>query len=107
MKTLKSDNERILTEARAERDKILLDERSVKNNIINEAKSQAAAEVKNIMQKAKEDVNAMKDAAFEDIKNQVLSLSLAVAEKVLREELSETKRQEKLDEELLKDTNLN
>jgi F-type H+-transporting ATPase subunit b len=107
MKTLKSDNERILSEARAERDKILLDARSVKDNIISEAKSQAAAEVKIIMQKAKEDVNAMKEAAFEDIKNQVLSLSLAVAEKVLREELSDTKRQEKLVEELLKDTNLN
>ncbi len=107
MKSLKADNEKILAEARAERDKMLLDARNMKENIISEAKNEAATEVKNLMKKAQNDVNAMKEAAFEDIKNQVLDLSIAVAEKILREELSDAKKQEKLVEELLKDTNLN
>ncbi len=107
MKNLKANNEIIMAEARTERDKMLAEARNIKEKIISEAKSEASEEVKEIIEKAKKDVNAMKAAAFEDIKNQVLDLSVAVAEKVLKEELKDMKKQEKLVEDLIKDANLN
>lgn len=107
MKNLKADNERVLAEARTERDNILLEARNMKEEILKEAKNEASSQAKEILEKSRKDVTSMKAAAFEDIKNQVLDLSIAVAEKVLREELKDIGKQEKLVDELINKTNLN
>ncbi len=107
MKNLKADNERILAEASSERDNILLEAKSMKEEILNEARNEAIGQAKEILKKTQKDVASMKAAAFEDIKNQVLALSIAIAEKILREELKDTGKQEKLVEELVNKTNLN
>ncbi len=107
MKALKSSNEKILLEAKGERDKLLAEARIMKDSIISDAKSQANEEVKTLIANAKLEVENMKSAAFEDIKNQVIELSVAVAEKVLREELKDINRQERLVEDMIKQANLN
>lgn len=107
MKNLKADNERILAEARTERDKMLIEARDMKEKIIGEAKAEANIEVQALMSRAKVEVENIKAAAIENIRNQVIDLSLAVAEKVLKAELKDYKRQEKLVEDLIKDANLN
>ena len=53
MNKLKSDNERILAEARNERDKLLKEARETKDSIVHEAKSKAQVEADRIMKQAR------------------------------------------------------
>lgn len=107
MENLKSDNEKILKEARAERDAMLKDAREIKNNMITEAKDEAKAQANKLMEQAKISIQNEKSAAIADIKKQVASLSIDIAEKVVKEELSSESKQHKLVEDMLKDVKLN
>ena len=107
MENLKSDNEKILKEARAERDAMLKDAREIKNNMITEAKDEAKAQANKLMEQAKVSIQNEKSAAIADIKKQVASLSIDIAEKVVKEELSSESKQLKLVEDMLKDVKLN
>ena len=96
MEALNADNERILQEAKAERDAILKDAREMKDTIIAEAKAQATAEADKVMTSAREQLNNEKMAAMTDLKNQVASLSVDIAEKILRAELSNDDKQKEM-----------
>ena len=96
MLALKSDNEKILAEARNERDKILKEARDAKDSIINEARSKATTEADRLLQIAREGINNEKMAAITELKNQVATLSLEIAEKLLKEELSSADKQRDL-----------
>jgi len=107
MENLKSDNEKILKEARAERDAMLKDAREIKNNMITEAKDEAKAQANELMEQAKISIENEKSTAIADIKKQVGSLSIDIAEKVVKEQLSNENKQLKLVEDMLKDIKLN
>jgi|SRR6185436_8790305 len=107
MVALKADNERLLTEARAERDSMLKEARDAKDNIIAEAKGKAQSEANKIMASARESINNEKMAAITELKNQVARMSIEIAEKILRHELSQDEKQKALVENLLKDISLN
>ncbi len=107
MAQLKSDNEQILREARAERDSILRDAREIKEKMIAEAKGTAAAEADRLVEQAKEMIENQKMAAITDLKNQVASMSIDIAEKILRKQLENKENQVTLVEEQLKDFKLN
>ena len=107
MQDLKSDNEKILKEARAERDTLLKEARDIKNSIIEEAKDEAKAQANKLIEQAKTTIQNEKLAAIADIKNQVADLSMNIAEKVVKEELSDKNKQLKLVEQLLGDVKLN
>ncbi|QCX37697.1 F0F1 ATP synthase subunit B [Aureibaculum algae] len=107
MENLKSDNEKILKEARAERDAMLKEAREMKNNVISEAKDEAKAQANKIIEQAKTSIQNEKLAAITDLKNQVADLSIGIAEKVLKEQLSNKDKQEKLVESMLNDVKLN
>ena len=107
MKKLQADNEKIFAEARVERDKILSEAREVKDQIVGQAKDEARTEVDKIRKAASQDIIAQKTAAMDEIKNQVLDLSVLVAEKVIRKELKSTPQHEQLIDDLLKDVKLN
>lgn len=103
MAALKSDNERILAEARNERDKILKEARDAKDSIINEAKTKATEEADRLLKIAREGIQNEKMAAITELKNQVASLSLEIAEKILKEELSTDEKQRGLVNAYLKE----
>ena len=107
MRELKSNNERILQEARAERDNLLKDARDTKDTIIAEAKSKSQFEADRIMASAREQITNEKNAAVAELKNQVATLSIEIAEKILRSELSSDEKQKALVNNLMKDVNLN
>ncbi|MGZ3883774.1 MAG: F0F1 ATP synthase subunit B [Bacteroidia bacterium] len=107
MKELKSANEMILTQARTERDNMLKEARDMKESIINEAKARSQKEADRIMAAAREQINAEKNAAVTELKNQVATLSIEIAEKILRSELSSDDKQKALVNTLMKDVNLN
>lgn len=107
MASLQSNNERILNEAKAERDKLLKEAREMKDSIIAEAKTRASKEGEKLMSAARESINNEKMAAIAELKNQVAQLSVEIAEKILKEELSSEDKQKKLVKTLLEDVNLN
>ncbi len=107
MIALKSDNERLLNEARGERDKMLKEARDAKDSIIAEAKGKAQTEANKIMSTARESINNEKNAAITELKNQVAKMSIEIAEKILRQELSNDDKQKALMDNLIKDISLN
>ena len=107
MQNLKSDNDKLLSEARAERDVMMKEAREIKDKMINDAKSEAQAAGEKMIAQAKAAIESEKNAAMADLKNQVSSLSLEIAEKVLRDELSNKDSQTKLVEKMLGDAKLN
>jgi F-type H+-transporting ATPase subunit b len=107
MAKLISENEDLLKEARLERDSILKEAKEIKDQIINDAKEQAKTEGAKLIEKAKDEITNQKLAAMAEIKNQVSSLSLAIAEKVLRKQLEDQDKQQALVNDLLKEVKLN
>ena len=107
MANLKSSNESLLKEARAERDAMLKDARTTKDTIIAEAKTKAEGEYKQILDAAKEDIQTEKLAALTEIKHQVANLSIEIAEKVIREELKSDDKQKELINSYLDSAKLN
>jgi F-type H+-transporting ATPase subunit b len=103
---LKASNDQIIAEARREKDIILKEARDIKDKIVADAKNQANAEAQKSIEFAKQQINAEKTAAINDIKIQVAELSVMIAEKVIKKQLENTKDQEKLVEDLLKDLKL-
>ena len=107
MENLQADNERILQEARTERDSIIKEARSMKDKMIADASDEAQAKADQIIKQAQAAILSEKQAAIADIKNQVANLSIDIAEKVVREELSNKEKQAKLVEDMLGDVTLN
>ncbi|HBS85428.1 MAG: ATP synthase F0 subunit B [Bacteroidetes bacterium GWF2_38_335] len=107
MAKLQSDNEKIILEAKAERDRLMKEAREVKEQLISTAKKQANEEAEKIILSAREAISNEKDAAMNDIKNQVAIISIEIAEKILMKELSEPGKQKEYVDSLLKDINLN
>ena len=107
MLNLKSDNEKLVAEARAERDAMMKEAREIKDKMINDAKSEAQTQGEKMIEQAKAAITSEKNAAMAELKNQVSSLSLEIAEKVLRDELSNKESQTKLVEKMLDDAKLN
>jgi len=107
MHDISADNERILKEARTERDAMLKEARDIKNNLIEDAKDEAKTQANKLMEQAKSAIQSEKLAAISEIKNQVAELSMNIAEKVVKDELSNKDKQLKLVEQMLKDAKLN
>jgi F-type H+-transporting ATPase subunit b len=106
MASLQSDNEETLKKARSERDSLLKEAREIKQQLIDEAKSEAKNEAKKIISQAQETIQNEKNSAIVDLKNQVAGLSIDIAEKVLKEKLSNDKAQMQLVKDLVKDVTL-
>lgn len=107
MAALKADNEKLLNQARAERDAMLKEARDTKDAIIAEAKNKAAAEANRLLVQARESINNEKMAAITELKNQVAAMSVEIAEKILRHELSNDEKQKTLMNNLIKDISMN
>ena len=107
MQNLKSDNEKLLAEARVERDVMLKEARDIKDKIVSEAKAEAQVQAGKMIEQAKAAINSEKNAAMAELKNQVSSLSIEIAEKVLKSELTDKASQTKLVEKMLGDVKLN
>ncbi|MDG1503142.1 MAG: F0F1 ATP synthase subunit B [Flavicella sp.] len=93
MASLNADNERILKEARAERDALLKEAREIKDTLISEAKDEAKKEANGLIKAAKSSIEIEKKAAIAELKNQVATMSISIAEKVLQQELASKEEQ--------------
>lgn len=107
MKQIKADNEYLLQEARIERDAILKEARDEANSIIEKAKSETSDITSKMIEDARDAIEVEKKAALNEVKELVSSLSIEIAEKVLREKLSDDKSQKALVEKFIKDVKVN
>lgn len=107
MQQIKADNEYLLQEARAERDQMLKDATVIANQIKEKAQSETAAIADKMIADAKASIEAEKKGALAEVKNLVAELSLEIAEKVLREKLSDDKSQKALIDKFLKEVKVN
>lgn len=107
MEELKADNERIIREAKIERDAILKEARDIKDRIVAEAKDAAKAEGDKMIESAKQTINAEKNAAMADIKTQIGTISINIAESILKQKLDNNEAQNELVQNYLNKSNLN
>jgi F-type H+-transporting ATPase subunit b len=107
MAQLKSDNEKLLKEAREERDKMLKEARDIANRIKDEAQTDAKKSADKILAEARAAINVEKEAAMRDVRAQVALFSLEVAEKLMKKNLASDKEQKNLVEGYIKDLKLN
>ncbi len=104
---VKIESDKIISEAIVERDKLIKQGREIKEQIITEAREEAEVEAKKIVEAAKKQIEEEKTAAINQIKVQIASLSVEIAEKILRKKLQDDNQQKELLYNLLDDLKVN
>jgi F-type H+-transporting ATPase subunit b len=95
---IKEECDRILNHTRDEEIRLLKDANEMRNKIIGEAKEQAAIEAGKLIAEAKTAIQKEKEMALRDIRNEIATLSIDIAEKILRKNLdNQTVRRELVD----------
>ncbi|PIF03335.1 MAG: ATP synthase F0 subunit B [Draconibacterium sp.] len=107
MQALKASNEKIIAEAKSEKSKILQEAKELKNKIVAEAKKEAGIVAKKEIEQARTQIQLEKDAAIDTIKKQIATLSVQIAEKVIRKDLDNKTQQETIVSGMIDDLNLN
>ena len=107
MQQLKAGNEKLMAEARHERDRTLAEAQQLANQLIETAKTRATEEGGRMITQAREAIQTEKNAALAEVRNTAAQLSLDIAERILRRELTDAPAQQKLVEDYLKDVKLN
>lgn len=107
MEKLHADNEKLMAEARMERDHIIKDASVMASKIREEAKEEAGKITQKMIEEARRTIQLEKQAAVNEIRNQVAEFSLQISEKILRKNLEKDTQQKALIQEYLKDMKLN
>jgi len=107
MQELKAGNEKLLAEARMERDRIMKEASAMANQLIEQAKNKATEEGGRMISQAREAIQNEKNAALAEVKNTAAQLSIDIAERILRRELSDSSSQKELVDSYLKEVKLN
>ena len=98
------EHARMLDEARKEQAQILRDATDTRNKILAQAKDDAREEAAKILSEARTEIEAEKEAALRDVRKEVAVLSVSIAEKILRKELSEDKEQREYIDRMVEET---
>ena len=98
------EHARMLEEARKEQAQILRDATDTRNKILAQAKDEAREEAAKILAEARTEIEAEKEAALRDVRKEVAVLSVSIAEKILRKELSEDKEQREYIDRMVEET---
>lgn len=104
---IQNENEALLAQAKEERDVILAEARKIKDKILEEAKDKANIEGQRIIDTARENIHFEKMQAITDLKNEVAKLSIEIAEKILRDELSNKDKSQQIIQNMVNEIKLN
>lgn len=107
MQMLTAHNEDLLKEAKIERDELLRNARLTSEKIIEDARIKATEEADRIVENARESINYEKLKAMHELKNQIANLSIEIAEKLMRAELSDKQNADNLIQRELENAHLN
>ena len=100
---IQKEGESILQEAREKQASILKEAASTRDAIVEKAQDKAREEGARLINDAKIEIDNEKQAAISDIRKQVATLSVEIAEKILREKLGNDKAQMDLIDRMLDD----
>lgn len=107
MSQLKAENEKLLAQAREERAAILKEAKEMKDKIVNDAKDQAKAEANKIIVDAQAQITQQKNAAMTEVKNEIGTMAVGLAEKILRKQLATAEDQNSFVNMLADDIKMN
>jgi F-type H+-transporting ATPase subunit b len=107
IKKLTAKQDEIHKNSLADRDALLKEAEETKTKIIADAKTIAKEQTEKILSDARETIENEKNAAVIELKNHVAQLSLDIAEKIVKAQLSSSDKQKALVDNLVKDVNLN
>lgn len=98
---LQQEQERLISETRSEQARLMQEAAAERDRMIAQAQEQARAEAQKIMDDARERINEEKEAVMKEIRNEVAKVSLSIAEKVVRKDLSSDASQKELVDKLI------
>ena len=101
LQNIQKEGEAMLQEARDKQAAILREVASTRDAIVEKAQAKANDEGARILAEAKAEIDSQKQAAIRDIRTQVAELSVQIAEKILREKLAASDKQNALIDKLL------
>ena len=90
---IQKEGESMLQEARQKQAQILKEAAETRDAIVAQAQEKAREEGNRLISEAKGEIESQKQAAISEIRAQVAELSVKVAEKILRKELSSDAKQ--------------
>lgn len=100
---LQQEQERLISETRSEQARLMQEAAAERDRMIAQAQEQARAEAQKIMDDARERINEEKEAVMKEISNEVAKVSLSIAEKIIRKDLSSDASQKELAEKLVQE----
>ena len=98
---LQQEQERLISETRSEQARLMQEAAAERDRMIAQAQEQARAEAQKIMDDARVRINEEKEAVMKEIRNEVAKVSLSIAEKVVRKNLSSDASQKELVDKLI------
>ncbi|MBR5834275.1 MAG: F0F1 ATP synthase subunit B [Bacteroidales bacterium] len=98
---LQQEQERLISETRSEQARLMQEAAAERDRMIAQAQEQARAEAQKIMDDARVRINEEKEAVMQEIRNEVALVSLSIAEKVVRKDLSSDASQKELVDKLI------
>lgn len=104
---IQKEGESILQEAREKQALILKEAAATRDSIVEKAQQKAHEESVRMLEEARNEIENEKQAAISEIRNQVAKLSILIAEKVVRKNLSDDKAQMELIDRMLDDVSSN
>ena len=107
MAKLQAGNEELLRQARDERDAILKDAKAVADKMRAEAIAKTQADADRMITAARAEIENSKKAAIAELKNSVATLSIEIAEKLVREKLTDADKQKALNQSMAADISAN
>ena len=107
LENIKQEGEAILQEAREKQAQMLKEAAETRDAIVENAQEKAREEGARLLTEAKAEIEQQKQAAIADIRQQVATLSVEIAEKVLKQNLKDDKAQMDLIDRMLDDVSSN
>lgn len=100
---LQQEQEALISQTRSEQARLMQEAAAERDRMIAQAQELARAEAQKILDEARVRINEEKEAAMKDIRNEVAKVSLSIAEKVVRKDLSSDASQKELVEKLVQE----
>lgn len=99
--SLADEQRQMIDDCKREQARLLNEAAQTRDELLREAREQASQEAAAILARARTDIEAERESALRDVRREVANLSVAVAEKVLRDKLDNTATQQSLIERFI------
>jgi len=107
IRNMKSEQDAIILTARLEKEKIVKEGIEQRDKIVASAREKAQLEADKIIEETRKQLAREREAALAEMKNQIASLSIEIATQVVKADMEDRSRHEKLVGELIRDVDLN